>query len=58
MHDSADSMSTSSRRSSFDGDTPDKTLVVVINRRNKGITLKIDKFLRFFYLYQKCIFEK
>lgn len=33
MHDSADSLSTSSRRSSFDG--PDKTLVVFINRRNK-----------------------
>lgn len=33
MHDSADSLSTSSRRSSFDG--PDKTLVVFINRRNR-----------------------
>lgn len=33
MHDSADSLSTSSRRSSFDA--PDKTLVVFINRRNK-----------------------
>lgn len=32
-HDSADSLSTSSRRSSYDG--PDKTLVVFINRRNK-----------------------
>uniref|UniRef100_A0A6P7GI09 RING finger protein 207-like n=1 Tax=Diabrotica virgifera virgifera TaxID=50390 RepID=A0A6P7GI09_DIAVI len=37
MHDSADSLSTSSRRSSFDG--PDKTLVVVINRRNKNMTM-------------------
>ncbi|KAJ8966100.1 hypothetical protein NQ314_003737, partial [Rhamnusium bicolor] len=37
MHDSADSLSTSSRRSSFDG--PDKTLVVVINRRNKNMSL-------------------
>ncbi|KAL1501591.1 hypothetical protein ABEB36_006888 [Hypothenemus hampei] len=42
LHDSADSLSTSSRRSSLDaaatGDaaTPDKTLVVVINRRQKG----------------------
>lgn len=33
LHDSADSLSTSSRRSSYDG--PDKTLVVFINRRNK-----------------------
>lgn len=39
MHDSADSMSTSSRRSSYDGDAPDKTLVVVINRRNKGMSM-------------------
>ncbi|KAJ8981945.1 hypothetical protein NQ317_002117 [Molorchus minor] len=38
MHDSADSLSTStSRRSSFEG--PDKTLVVVINRRNKNMSL-------------------
>lgn len=37
MHDSADSLSTSSRRSSFDG--PDKTLVVVINRRNKNMSM-------------------
>lgn len=37
LHDSADSLSTSSRRSSFDG--PDKTLVVVINRRNKNMSL-------------------
>lgn len=36
LNDSADSLSTSSRRSSFDG--PDKTLVVVINRRNKGMS--------------------
>ncbi|XP_066260046.1 RING finger protein 207-like isoform X1 [Euwallacea similis] len=41
LHDSADSLSTSSRRSSLDaaaGDAsgPDKTLVVVINRRQKG----------------------
>ncbi|XP_060534094.1 RING finger protein 207-like isoform X2 [Cylas formicarius] len=37
MNDSADSLSTSSRRSSLDGgDDQDKTLVVVINRRNKG----------------------
>ncbi|KAI4454331.1 hypothetical protein MML48_9g00007697 [Holotrichia oblita] len=37
LNDSADSLSTSSRRSSFEG--PDKTLVVVINRRNKNMTL-------------------
>ncbi|XP_022901085.1 RING finger protein 207-like [Onthophagus taurus] len=37
LNDSADSMSTSSRRSSLE--TPDKTLVVVINRRNKNLTL-------------------
>ncbi|XP_017771086.1 PREDICTED: RING finger protein 207-like [Nicrophorus vespilloides] len=37
LHDSADSLSTSSRRSSYDG--TDKTLVVVINRRNKNQTL-------------------
>ncbi|XP_057654529.1 RING finger protein 207-like isoform X1 [Diorhabda carinulata] len=37
MHDSADSLSTSSRRSSFEG--PDKTLVVVINRRNKNMSM-------------------
>ncbi|XP_076257064.1 RING finger protein 207-like isoform X2 [Rhynchophorus ferrugineus] len=38
LNDSADSLSTSSRRSSLDAATtgPDKTLVVVINRRNKG----------------------
>ncbi|XP_019769533.1 RING finger protein 207 isoform X1 [Dendroctonus ponderosae] len=42
LHDSADSLSTSSRRSSpdaaatGDGTGPDKTLVVVINRRQKG----------------------
>ncbi|XP_045468356.1 RING finger protein 207-like isoform X2 [Harmonia axyridis] len=38
LHDSADSLSTSSRRSSYDGD-PDKTLVVVINRRSKNISM-------------------
>ncbi|KAJ8909957.1 hypothetical protein NQ315_014908 [Exocentrus adspersus] len=37
MHDSADSLSTSSRRSSLEGN--DKTLVVVINRRNKNMSL-------------------
>lgn len=37
LHDSADSLSTSSRRSSYDGN--DKTLVVVINRRNKNQSL-------------------
>ncbi|CAG9820607.1 unnamed protein product [Phaedon cochleariae] len=37
MHDSADSLSTSSRRSSFEG--PDKTLVVFINSRNKNMTM-------------------
>lgn len=37
LHDSADSLSTSSRRSSFDGN--DKTLVVVINRKNKNMSL-------------------
>lgn len=37
LHDSADSLSTSSRRSSFEG--PDKTLVVVINRRNKNMSM-------------------
>ncbi|CAG9770285.1 unnamed protein product [Ceutorhynchus assimilis] len=41
LNDSADSLSTSSRRSSLDGaagdgNDPDKTLVVVINRRQKG----------------------
>ncbi|KAK9884272.1 hypothetical protein WA026_005224 [Henosepilachna vigintioctopunctata] len=38
LHDSADSLSTSSRRSSYNG-SPDKTLVVVINRRNKNMTM-------------------
>ncbi|KAL3270515.1 hypothetical protein HHI36_021054 [Cryptolaemus montrouzieri] len=38
LHDSADSLSTSSRRSSYDGG-PDKTLVVVINRRNKNMSM-------------------
>lgn len=33
LNDSADSLSTSSRRSSYEG--PDKTLVVFINRRNR-----------------------
>ncbi|EFA04936.1 RING finger protein 207 isoform X1 [Tribolium castaneum] len=37
LHDSADSMSTSSRRSSFEG--PDKTLVVVINKRSNNMTM-------------------
>lgn len=37
LHDSADSMSTSSRRSSFEG--PDKTLVVVINKRSNNMSL-------------------